>query len=325
MAEGRPLSSQLTRSTWSAVGNRTPRTGQPKGVISKGGIENTSKGRKRRVLLLIDQSSAMASAAGKPVVSQRTAKRRKGFCDHLEDGRMDNQKIIAVLAALNVASLCCYAAEYVATGHVVASSGTKVSGWHEVPATVAFLGFVHQAFKMGGWHALIGKVSILAAVLCLAFVVPNLRPGILMQFEWAEALKRSMGDGMLVLLIRVWNEAVNIHQFMLYGVLLLHQLYRGYVAVRVHKDVGQHKRHMQSATMFLFGPLAQRFCFNHLTPKRAEHAVLWQVGTYSVLMLLIDQSAARPTLRATLALALVLAGVFVGRGESGLQCMLVIA
>jgi hypothetical protein len=132
------------------------------------------------------------------------------------------------------------------------------------------------------------------------------------------------GSGLvpLVPFMLVWNEAINI-QFLLYGFLLLYQLYQGYATAKA-KNIKQHQLHMQAAAMFLLGPLGQRFFYNHLSARRHEHANFWQAATYSALMVLIDQSAARFAVRATLAAAFVAAVAFVYREESALQYLLLL-
>ena len=230
-------------------------------------------------------------------------------------------KIIVFLAAINVASLCFYAMEYYRTGEVVATSGLKVKGYHELPAMIAFLACMHQVFyskKRGGWHALVGKIAILASVVCLALVTPNLGTGVKKELLWVDDLKRSMKGNPLLPGILVWNEAVNIHQFMMYGLLLLNQLFLGWTSAK-RDDMKQHAHHMRGATLLLLGPLSQRFLYNHCTEKNDQHAIFWQIATYSALMVVIDKSIVRFSLRATLFAALCAAVYFVYNDASALQ------
>ena len=236
-----------------------------------------------------------------------------------------NQKIIGLLVALNVASLCGHAYHYQSHGKVVTAAGTTVQGWHELPALVAFVTFMHQIFlsNKSGWHALIGKIAIFAVFVCLGGLIPGLKPGVHLKIisEWEDGLVRYLEGSQLVPGLLLVNEAVNIHQFVFYGLIMVHQLYQGYAEVKA-KNIKQHQLHMETATMFLLGPLSQRFIQTHLTDYRVEHAILWQVSTYTALMVLLDQSAARVSVRATLIGALVAALLFASRGENAMEYVL---
>ena len=178
------------------------------------------------------------------------------------------------MVALNVLSLVIYAVEWNKTGAVVTSSGEQAQGFHEFPAIIAFLGYFHQVFfnQRNGRHPMIGYISMLASVFCIAMATRNLKSGCITSLDWVSKLP--IQNEALKLSVLVWNEAVNIHQFLLYGPLLLHQLWNGYHYI-IAKDIKQHALHMRSTTLFLLGPLFQRFAFNHLTARRAEDGVIF--------------------------------------------------
>lgn len=230
-----------------------------------------------------------------------------------------------VLIALNVLSLIIYAVEWKTTGTVVTTSGERAQGYHEGPATLALVTLAHQIFfsPRNGWHPLLGKIAIGSTIVCLAMATRNFKSGIRIQFVFNEALPLPRGtlrhDWALV-----WNETVNIHQFFLYAPLLIYQLWQGYQTAKL-RSFQRHQAHMQSAMMFVLGPLSQRFAFNHLTDRDDAKGLYFQVVTYSMLMVVLDGSAAKYSLRVTLGMALVAAILFVRNETSALSYLLVVA
>jgi hypothetical protein len=232
-------------------------------------------------------------------------------------------RIIAALALLNVLSLAIYAADYHRTGRVINTSGGAAEGYHEIPAILSFLAFGHQILrpKMGNrLHKILGYVAMASAVVCVANILPKVDRGIRQEFNWTNALPLADGSP-LRFPVLVLNETVNIYQFLFYGALLLHQLYRGYGAAK-DRHFAAHRDHMQAATLLLLGPLAQRFAFNHLTDRRAELGVGFQVVTIAILTLLQAQSVARNSLRNAMGLAFGLAIGFVTCDTSALSYLL---
>ena len=57
------------------------------------------------------------------------------------------------------------------------------------------------------------------------------------EFVWAEALP--IQGSVLKFVVLVWNEAVNIHQFILYAPLFMNQLWKGYVTAK-DRHIEQH-------------------------------------------------------------------------------------
>jgi hypothetical protein len=230
---------------------------------------------------------------------------------------------IKVMMFLNLLSIGIYAVEWYKSGEVITSSGARASGHHEGPATLAFLTYVHQVFfnQWNGWHPLIGKLAILSTIVCLAMATMNLKSGIENEFVWAEALP--IQGSVLKFVVLVWNEAVNIHQFILYAPLFMNQLWKGYVTAK-DRHIEQHAAHMRSATMFLLGPLFQRFWFNHLTDRPDDMGFIFQAITYSILMFLLDCSTARYSIRITIGIAIGAGVIFVVNRTSALNYMLLL-
>lgn len=229
------------------------------------------------------------------------------------------------MICLNVISLAIYAVEWNSTGTVVTTSGNRAQGHHEGPALLALLAFLHQLFfdQRNGWHPIVGRIAILSTIVCLAMASKNLKSGIEKQFIWAEALP--IENEVLKRVMLVWNEAVNIHQFLVYGPLLINQLWRGYQTAKDRK-IKQHESHMRSAMLFLLGPLSQRFMFNHFTERAEDMGIYFQVVTYSMLMaVLVEYTASRYSLRISLGIALVAAVMFVRNETSVLSYLLAVA
>jgi hypothetical protein len=95
---------------------------------------------------------------------------------------------------------------------------------------------------------------MLATVICLGMATRNFNSGIRQEFVWSKALP--IQNEALKFFVLVWNESVNIHQFCLYGPLMLYQFWRGYQEAKAG-NLKLHEVHMRSATLFLLGPLAQ--------------------------------------------------------------------
>lgn len=235
--------------------------------------------------------------------------------------KQKERNIIILMVGLNILSLLFYAVEWDKTGTVITSSGARAEGYHEIPAMVAFLAYLHQVFvnQKNGWHPLVGKIATWSSVICLVMATRNIKSGILGELRWMRALPQTTALRQSML---VWNEAVNIHQFLLYGPVMTFQLWKGYRLATT--DIKQHEIEMRSVTMFLLGPLSQRFLFNHLTDRRDEIAFMCQAVTYSLLMVLLDFSAASKPLRVSLVLALAAALLFVSNDSSVLHYLLAI-
>jgi hypothetical protein len=146
----------------------------------------------------------------------------------------DDRNIAAatkVLVGLNVLSLVLYAIEYNKPGEVITASGGRAQGYHKIPAIVAFLAYLYQVGsknKRDGWHALvIGKIAILTTIaICLGFATKNTPRACARLMYWASEDVMPVMDPMLRKFVLTWNEAVNLHQFNLYGPLLINQLWR---------------------------------------------------------------------------------------------------
>jgi hypothetical protein len=184
--------------------------------------------------------------------------------------------------------------------------------------------YIHQVFfnQWNGWHPLMEKLAILSTIVCLAMATKNLKGGIGKAFDYVEALP--IQGSVLKFVMLVWNEAVNIHQFILYGPLFMNQLWKGYVAAK-DQNINQHAAHMRSALMFLLGPLSQRFWFNHLTDRSDDMGLIFQAITYSILMVLLDCSAARYSIRITIGIAIGAGVIFVVNRTSALNYVLLAA
>ena len=138
----------------------------------------------------------------------------------------------------------------------------------------------------------------------------------------AEAL--SIQESVLKFVVLVWNEAVNIHQFILYAPNFMNQLWKGYVTAK-DRNFEQHAVHMRSAMMFLLGPLSERFWFNHLTNRPDDMGLILQVIPYSILVVLIDCSAARYSIRITIGIAIGAGVIFVVNRTSALNYVLLLS
>lgn len=233
-------------------------------------------------------------------------------------------QVTSFLVGLNVLSLLIYSVEWSQTGAVITSTGAKAQGYHEVPAILAFVAYLYQIGfdPRKGWHQIAGKVAIFSTMVCLAMATKNLKSGIVKQFYWTSEEILPVKDRSIRYLTLVSNETVNIHQFMIYGQLLIHQLWTGYQAAK-QKRFQEHENHMRSGMMFLLGPLAQRFLFNHILGGADELATFSQVGTYSALMVLLCSApVARYPIQITLTGALMLAILMVQNNTSALRYLL---
>ena len=230
------------------------------------------------------------------------------------------------MIASNLLSVFIYAYEYHHTGEVVTTSGQKARGYHELPAIISLVGFLHQLYfrKRSGWHSLIGKISILCTVVLLVATVDNLRSGVLFAFRTNDALR--MSDGWPKQAVLVWNEALNIFQFYMYGFILLYLLGKGVESAK-SRDYHRHEQYMQGATLFLLGPLHQRFAFNHLTDRQLHYAVPLQVITITVILstFYISSPVVRLPLKLTIGFSLIMAVFFVRRQSSALEYLLIYA
>merc|ERR1719354_545685 len=106
-----------------------------------------------------------------------------------------------------------------------------------------------------------------------------------MEIKFVNALQDFATPGLLLNVLLFLNEMVNIHQFFIFGFLLLQQLYQGYIESKT--NIKKHKQHMLSSTILLLFPLTQRFFFNHLTDKRDVIGAPVQVVTYVFFMVVV--------------------------------------
>ena len=232
---------------------------------------------------------------------------------------------IAMMVATNILSILIYGYQYYHTGDVITTSGNKAQGYHEIPAMIALAGMLHQLYfsKRGGWHPLVGQISIVCTVLLLGAAIANVKKSIVLQYDWVEELP--MSDGWAKQTVLVWNEAVNIHQYYLYGVILLYLMGNGVVRAK-SGDYKSHEQYMQSVAMYLLGPLFVRFAYNHCTNRELKYGVALQVIPYTILMIMFYSFSpvTRLPLQYTLGFAIIAAVYFVRNQTSALEFLLLV-